>query len=193
MGKNEIRKRMLDRRRQLTENRIEEDSRRAETRFCEMEEFRRADQVFAYMSVNGEIGTRHIIRQAFKDGKEVYLPKVVGKHEMEFYRIFSEADVTEGKFGILEPCSDEMVDWKKEKASVMIVPGVAFDKRGNRIGYGAGFYDRYLEKVLKGSPELLLTALAYEFQIVEYVPSEEFDRKMDRIVTPERCINTFEK
>ncbi len=189
MEKHKIREQMLSKRQKLRKEDIQSKSLQAERMFCAMEEFQKADRVFAYKSVNGEMDTSEIITRALHLGKEVYLPKVTGKHEMEFYRIFSEEEVAPGKYGILEPVSDELVNWSEHKNSVMIVPGVAFDEEGNRIGYGAGFYDRYFTRISKGNPNILIVAMAYDFQVLKEIPSEPFDWKMDRIVTQNQVID----
>lgn len=97
----------------------------------------------AYADYNHEVITRYIIEQAWKDGKEVAVPKVFGK-DMVFYKLTDFSQLESGYFGIPEPKEDgETVSWE---TAMMVMPGVAFDVNCNRVGYGGGFYDRFLEK-----------------------------------------------
>ena len=95
---------------------------------------------------------------------------------MHFYEITALSDCVPGAFGILEPAGEE-----KDRITTpgfMLVPGLAFDKNGNRLGYGGGFYDKYLAS----HEEIITAALGYDFQIVEKVPSEPHDKKMDYLI-----------
>jgi 5-formyltetrahydrofolate cyclo-ligase len=138
--------------------------------------FREATDLFCYMDFDGEVGTEHIIDEAWRLGKGLWLPKVSGG-EMEFYLVESEKELVRGTFGILEPTG------KSEKAigedGLVIVPGIAFDKNHNRIGYGRGYYDRYLNK----HPNLFKLALAFDIQLVDKIPADECDCRMDMVFT----------
>ena len=184
-----------------------------------MEEYRKADAVLAYVSYKSEVDTTSLIRQALADGKYVFAPKVSGS-EMEFWRISSLEDLREGYKGIREPvqsvsfpawiikrCSIVDTDTAVEKADdcvqdvckvMMWMPGVAFDKERHRIGYGGGFYDRYLTRLLQrleqtnsedqaraqsGCFVLTTAALAYSCQVLEQIPYEEHDVRPDMLVT----------
>ena len=112
---------------------------------------------------------------AYASGKHVAVPKVQGEI-MHFYEITALSDCVPGAFGILEPAGEE-----KDRIATpgfMLVPGLAFDKNGNRLGYGGGFYDKYLAS----HEEIITAALGYDFQIVEKVPSESHDRRMDYLI-----------
>ncbi|MGN0385745.1 MAG: 5-formyltetrahydrofolate cyclo-ligase [Lachnospiraceae bacterium] len=133
-----------------------------------------ATDFLVFKSYGSEISTEYMISRAFKDGKRVYLPRVLadGEH-MEFFRMESPSDVENGYRGILEPKGKEMFQYeacKKEKV-LMIMPGVAFDQDGNRIGYGKGFYDRYLSK----KEGLRTIAVAFRCQIVEKIEKDPHD------------------
>ena len=184
-----------------------------------MEEYREAEAVLAYVSYKSEVDTIALIRQALKDGKYVFAPKVSG-NEMEFWQITTMEDLQEGYRGIREPvqnidfpewlikrCSVVDTDMAVEKADdcvqdvckvMMWMPGVAFDKERHRIGYGGGFYDRYLNRLLQrleqttsanqtrtqiGHFILTTVALAYSCQVLEQIPYEEHDMKPDLLIT----------
>ena len=119
-----------------------------------------------------------------ESGKSLYLPKTYAdRKEMAFYRVYSDADLIPGYQGILEPqekepFTEKLVSLKPEKV-LMLMPGAAFDDKGNRIGYGGGYYDRYLES----HPQLHTLALAFDMQVLFEVPAEEQDIKPQLLVT----------
>ena len=121
------------------------------------------------------IRDRYIIEAAWNDGKEVAVPKVVGQ-DMVFYKLTDFAQLEKGYFGIPEPARGEIVQWEE---ALMIMPGVAFDRQNHRVGYGGGFYDRFLEK----HPYITRVAVAFEFQMMSEVPVEPTDISPEIIVT----------
>ena len=137
-----IRKQIFAVRKQCTDQQIEDWSRRLTKQVLKLPQFLQADRIMAYADYNHEVMTRFIIEEAWKAGKEVAVPKVVGK-DMIFYRLTDFSQLAPGYFGIPEPVGSEAVDWED---ALMIMPGVAFDRENHRVGYGGGFYDRFLEK-----------------------------------------------
>lgn len=136
--------------------------------------------LFIYVSFKNEVGTHKIIIDALKRGKTVCVPKVISKKEgMRAIIIKSFSDLKEGKFGILEPEKEEPFV-NPQDIDLCIVPGLAFDLNGGRLGYGGGFYDRFLSKA---SSKTFKLALAYDFQVINEVPTKEHDIKIDRIIT----------
>jgi 5-formyltetrahydrofolate cyclo-ligase len=125
-----------------------------------------------------------MIIDMLKEGKKVYVPKVTDKR-IEFYRIYGFDFLTESRFGILEPdITRDLSSYQITEKSLMILPGLAFDPLGNRIGYGAGYYDRYLNE--KKSDHFIKIAIAYDFQIVEKIEVMDHDVRADIILTPTR-------
>lgn len=173
--KKEIRKKIFALRKIHTDEEIENWSRIITDKVLSLDEYRDSSRILAYVDYNHEVMTRFIIEAAWRDGKEVAVPKVVGK-DMIFYKLTDFSQLSEGYFGILEPSDGEIVDWDD---GTMIMPGVAFDKNNNRAGYGGGFYDRFLEK----HPMIKRVAVAFSFQIVESVPTEPTDISPQIIVT----------
>ena len=136
--------------------------------------------IFSFVSFKDEVDTHKFIMQALKDGKTICVPKVASKKEgMKTYKINSFEDLKEGYFGILEPkinCSEIY----SHEIDFILMPGVAFDNCGGRVGYGAGFYDRFLSNMKKDVPKI---AIAYDFQFIDKVPTDELDVQIDGIIT----------
>lgn len=134
-----------------------------------------------YMSFGGEASTRGILTACFLAKRPVALPRVEAAG-LRLHRVSSFDELAPGRFGILEPRPETPVVGPGE-IDLFVVPGVAFDRRGHRIGYGKGYYDRLLE--LTDAPAL---ALAYGFQLVHRIPEEPHDRRMSFILTPDELI-----
>lgn len=133
--------------------------------------------------------TREIVDWALADGKRVIVP-ITDRANKRL--VFSELkapnrELEKGAFGILEPKVEFRKPVPLEEADVVLVPGVAWDRRGYRIGYGAGYYDRSINSLQKHTTKI---GLAYEFQIVPSIPTIRYDRRVDDIVTEGRIIKT---
>ena len=187
MTKAEIRKIM-----KLQRNNIpEEDRRKMDTNIrrslLRLEEYQKCQTLFCYISFGTELDTRQIIDQALYEKKAVYVPRVEDNHGMEFYRIHHLDGLQISRFGVPEPCGEAelryrpLVDDNNTSIPLMLLPGLAFDLHGNRIGYGAGYYDRYLDQF---PPEYFYkVALCYDFQLMEQIESQEYDIGADAIIT----------
>ena len=137
--------------------------------------FLEATDIYCYANYNGETGTLAIMEEAWKLGKSVWFPRVEGS-EMNFYLVEQKEDLQPGAYGILEPTGEYKADGYD---GLLIMPGVAFDEECHRIGYGGGFYDKYLEK----HPDLHTIAVAFELQIYRELPFEEHDIKPEKVIT----------
>lgn len=173
--KQAIRKRIFALRKTCPDEQIEKWSREITEKVTALPAFKRAERILAYADYNHEVMTRFIIEEAWKAGKEVAVPKVEGKN-MTFYLLKDFGQLKPGYFGIPEPEGEIAADWEK---ALMIMPGVAFDRENHRVGYGGGFYDRYLEK----RPDILSVAVAFSFQMLQEVPTEPTDIFPQIIVT----------
>lgn len=142
----------------------------------ETEQYKQAECVYCYIDFRNEVKTMPLIRKAILDGKRVAAPRISDK-TMDFYYITGHADLEEGSFGIMEPVPSCAL--AEETDAVLVMPGVAFDRENHRIGYGGGYYDRYLER----ENTHFKIALAYDFQIFEHVPYEEHDICPDMILS----------
>ena len=182
-----IRKQIFAARKQCSDAQVEEWSHQITDQVLKLSEFMKANHILAYADYNHEVMTRYIIEEAWKAGKEVAVPKVVGK-DMVFYRLTDFSQLEPGYFGIPEPVRGEIVKWED---ALMVMPGVAFDPENNRVGYGGGFYDKYLEK----HPNLHAIAIAFELQMYRELPFEEHDIKPEKVVTEKQSypLDTEEK
>ncbi len=148
---------------------------------CSCSWYQQASVVYGYRSFRSEVPCEQILKEALRDGKTVAVPRVIGT-EMGFFRIDFDSEWKAGAFGIQEPISRKPVT----QPGLMLLPGLAFDLSGNRLGYGGGYYDRYLSRY----PMRRKLALAYEAQITEQVPATEQDHTVDGIAT-EKQIRIF--
>ena len=189
--KQQLRKLILQLRNELAAEEHEKKSQKITNNLISHIRFQEADQFLLFSSFRSEVDTTEIIQQSLKTGKPVYLPKVMGK-EMNFYRIASMEDLKEGYQGIREPeekLSTQFVS-QQEKKVFVLMPGAVFDKEGGRIGYGGGYYDKFLKNLEAAIlPEnLCKMAVAFECQMVEtgIIDKEEHDIRPDYIVTEKR-------
>lgn len=183
MPKQSLRSSMLARRSSLTAGQWRTDSLKAQKRLLELQPFRQAGRVALYAPLKNEIDTALLFAAARADGKRVWYPVVCGK-QLLFQEITELEQLGRGSFGILEPCP---VPSGPEQAAVdlMVVPGVAFDLLGHRVGFGKGYYDRYLA----GLQQLpLLVGLCHDFQVCGQVPAEGHDIRMHCLVTESRVV-----
>ena len=177
-SKKDIRKRVLVKRNSITRESWEEKSHSIYKQVVTHPFFLESEIIYCYIDYQNEVGTRKIIEKAWESGKKVAIPKVESDN-MRFYEIQDFAELETGYKGILEPNSGRVVEANE---GLIIVPGVAFDKARNRIGYGKGFYDKYLSRFSK----LKTLAIAFEMQMVEHVPAEENDRRPTILITEEQ-------
>lgn len=146
--------------------------------------FRNAECVCSYLSIRSEMPTPGIILRAIEGGKRVIVPKVMGKN-IRFFRIRSLTDdLVRGTFGVLEPL-DSCEEVPATEANVCLIPGIAFDKSGNRIGYGKGYYDRFLSTLPHEIPTL---GLAYDCQVLDSIPAAPTDVPVQYLVTPSQGV-----
>ena len=142
-------------------------------------EFKQAKVIGAYFALGSEVNTDLIIEQARTLGKTIALPRVEGD-EVSFYKVSSLEFLVKGRFGIMEPLPYHRLD----KMDLIMVPGIAFDKKGYRLGYGKGYYDRYLSNL---KPHFSI-GLAYSTQLISILPHEYHDEKLHAIATEDRIL-----
>ena len=153
-------------------------------------EFINAKTIMFYVSTKDEVKTEFMIKDALKLGKKVVVPiSDLKKRTLHLSEIKDfDNELEPGVFNILEPEKEFLRPVSAEEVDLVIVPGVAFDEEGDRIGYGMGFYDRFLRTIRKHVPVI---GLAYELQIVDDIPVDDTDVTVDKIVTEERIIEGF--
>lgn len=182
--KKELRRIFLKTRSELAAEDIIEKSAKIMSRLFSLSEFRGAKTIMFYVDAGNEVKTRDGLTKALSEGKRVVVPKVKKGYGLLAIEIKSLDELSPGTFGILEPAGEKGIS--PEEIDLVVVPGVAFDKRGNRMGYGAGYYDSFLPKL---RPEVKKVAVAFEMQVTDSLPAEEHDVKMDLIITENTIYN----
>lgn len=185
MNKKELRAHIKETKITLSKTTIGKDSNKIVDKLLTTSWFKECNQLFCYVSFNQEVITTPILLTALEQNKKVAVPKIVN-HEMKFFYITSLEELKPGTLGILEPFSGEEAIPSHTGENLCIVPGLAFDRERNRIGYGKGYYDKFFAKYI--DKPIRKIALAFDFQIYESLPAEEYDKKVDRIITPTRII-----
>ncbi|MRR05428.1 MAG: 5-formyltetrahydrofolate cyclo-ligase [Deltaproteobacteria bacterium] len=183
MPKRSIRRSMLAQRKSLSPEEVSSASLRIQNTFLGTDNYRSARSILLYSPIHQEVDTELIARCALSSGKKVSFPRVVGE-ELFFCTVQDPSSLKKGAFGILEPCASGEI-FAPEEADVLVVPGVAFDLNGHRIGYGKGYYDKTLHR-LEGHGKLV--GLCYDFQLIDEILNESHDVKMDLIITEKRIV-----
>ena len=175
MDKTELRREIRARKRAMTEVEIEERSARLAQLFFASRAYQNAKTIYGYLPYNQEVRTVPMLERALKDGKKVAVPKVYGE-EMKFLYLDDLTAVAKGYAGIPEPIADEPV--AHDETALVLMPGLAFDPQGHRIGYGGGFYDKFLA----AEPNHPTLALCYEFQMLPKLDVEDHDIPVDTVL-----------
>lgn len=181
-NKKDLRKRILSIRNNMKDEESAEKSAVIMEKLTAMDIYKDSKVVFVYMDFNHEVETMNLIKKMLLEKKKVVIPytdtvnTVIIPSELKSI----EDDLVKCKFGYYEPAGDKIKTVKPEEFDLVVVPGVVFDKNLNRIGFGKGYYDRILGRLKEGARAV---AVAYDFQVLDEVPSEEHDVKMDMIIT----------
>lgn len=175
MDKKELRRTIRERKRAMTKEEIVSRSEKLGVLFSQSEAYKAAKTIYGYLPYNQEVRTIPMLEQALKDGKRVAVPKVYGD-EMKFLYLDDLSQVEKGYAGIPEPIADGPV--ADDDTALVLMPGLAFDPAGHRIGYGGGFYDKFLA----AEPNHPTLALCYEFQMLPELHTEEHDIPVDTVL-----------
>lgn len=185
MNKKDIRKAVLAKRDILEQQNKKAMDEAIFNKIVKLKEYNEAESIFIFISFGSEVDTHRIINHALERGKRVAVPRInKAKKAMELKVIKSLDNLKPALYGILEP-GEEAEDIEPDELGLIIMPGVAFDLSGGRIGYGGGYYDRFLNEAKETTPRV---ALAYELQIVDILPLEPFDKKIHGLITEQRNI-----
>ncbi len=177
MDKKALRREIGAKKRALSAAEIESRSAILAEKLFSTAQYRDCKSLYAYLSFNQEVRTNPIIEQAWTNGKRVAVPKVV-EDEMVFIWIDSfEGLAPQGAFHIMEPIEDGPV--ADDEKALILMPGLAFDPQGHRVGYGGGYYDRYLA----AQPHHPTVALCYDFQLYDHLDVDDYDVPVDFIIT----------
>ncbi len=177
--RDELRRKMKQLREEGSALQVLEMSARISERVIAMPEYRAAKRIFCYAALPMEVQTGGLIREILREGKELYLPVTGKDNRLSAVRLTGPENMHRGAFRVMEPDGDETID--PARLDLILTPGLAFDRAGGRIGYGAGCFDRFLPEC-RG----LVVGLAFEMQLVDRVPMEAHDFRMQRLVTEER-------
>ena len=174
MDKTALRQQIRLQKRQMAQEEILEKSQQLCRLFTATDVYRNATSIYGYMSYNQEVRTLPILEQAIRDGKRVAIPKCYGS-EMRFIWM-EDLSQTAPNRGIPEPIVDGPL--ADDPDALVLMPGMAFDKDGHRIGYGGGYYDKFLAQ----EPNHPTVALCFSFQVLEHLETEEFDIPVDLVL-----------
>lgn len=175
MDKKALRQAIREKKRAMTQMQIEEKSRNLCEQFLATPQYAEAKTIYGYLPYNQEVRTIPILEAALADGKQVAVPKVYGD-EMRFIYLTDLTAVEQGYSGIPEPIADAPIG--DDPTALVLMPGLAFDAQGHRIGYGGGFYDKFLAE----EPNHHKIALCYDFQMLPAIQTDDFDIPVDCVL-----------
>ncbi len=188
--KKKLRKMYIDRRLNLNETDIEVKSRELLEQFKSFENQLKDKSVFIFIDFKKEVQTQPLINYLKTINCKIFVPRIEeSSHQMEIHPYLSHEALVKSRYGILEPQQNPSGIISPDILDVVITPGVAFDLKGYRIGYGGGYYDRLFAKI---GNAVLKIAIGFEIQIAPSVPVDSYDWKVDYLVT-ENTIYSFEK
>ena len=180
-----LRKLMIEKRKSLSSKIVEEKSNIITEKILETDIYKKAENIFIYISFGNEVSTYSIINKAWTDKKNVAVPATTDNKNMYFMKINDFSNLKKKNIGTLEPNINFENELIPNEKSIFIVPGLVFDNFGNRIGYGAGYYDRYISKY---SINNNIIGICYNFQIINKIFAKPHDKKMNFIITEKQII-----
>ncbi len=188
LSKASIRKKMLNDRKKMSSEKVDSMSSDIINKLKKIPIFKESKIVMIYLSFENEVDSTDLIKYCLDNGKRVVLPYCL-KDGMkiiptEIYDL--ENDLYESKMGYKQPKSDSLNPVHTDEIDLIILPGIAFDRKGYRVGFGAGYYDRFLGKLNFSIPTI---GVAYDFQIIEsFISMEKYDIPVDYVITEDRII-----
>ena len=187
MNKDELRAQMRRMRRALSGEEQREAAKAAAARIFALEAYQSARVVMAYAAAKGELSLDWILDDALTSGKALALPRCEGEGVMRAYRVQTRARLKKGAYGIWEP-DETCPPIEPDDMDLILVPGTAFDRQGGRLGQGGGYYDRYLAQT-----RAVRIGVCHDFALLDAVPTQAHDARMDGVVTPKHTIVTREE
>jgi 5-formyltetrahydrofolate cyclo-ligase len=187
MNKKDLREKIITKRNSLSQEQIKKLSDKIFNQLYSSPIYNEAATIMSYVSIEKEIFTHNFIKEAMEDGKKILIPvtrpakkEIILSHLIDFNK-----DLEMGHWGLLEPKKETLRLQSSEILDLILVPGLAFTENGHRLGYGGGYYDRFLSSLTK---PVTTISLAFKFQIIETLPIESFDVPVDYILTEEKLI-----
>lgn len=186
--KNNLRKNMLIKRKNMLHQDVSTFSSKIMDKIIKLPQFINCKNIMLYISFNNEVDTYKLATWCLNNGKTVIAPYCIKSISKIIPFIINnlETDLTKSTFGIMEPKHDILMKANIENIDLIIVPGVVFDITCNRIGFGAGYYDRFLPMKAKDTPTI---GIAYDYQIIDKVPTGVYDVPLNFIITEKRIIS----
>ena len=186
MNKKNLREKILSERSLLTKETIDEYSKKIIERLKNLDEYKNAKRIMSFVSMGTEVDTHPLIEQAIEEGKSIVVPITVNEtRQLLLSDLYSLSELEVADFNIEIPKKEFIRLVQPETVDLVLVPGVVFAKNGYRVGYGGGYYDRFLAKLDPSVPKI---SLGFDFQIVDKVPIESFDIPVDSIITEKRIV-----
>lgn len=182
MEKKELRKKILSIRDSLSNGEITKKSEEIKERLFSLKEYQNNKNVMFFLSFGKEVRTESMVRESLSNKKKIIVPKTDVKNKaliLSWLKDYDK-DLAPGLWGIPEPSPEAIRLANPKEIDLVIVPGVAFDLKGNRLGYGGGFYDRFFPTLREGVP---LISISFNCQIVDKVPTTIYDKKVDSLIT----------
>ena len=192
MNKNNMRNKFMNKREDLSDSKVKFKSNMIVNNFLETDFYNNSDKIFVYVSYKNEVQTHLLIKKMLEENKDVYVPDPDPEtKEMEAVLIEQFNDLTKGAYGILEPSnSDFKID--PSLLDIIIVPGLVFSLKGFRIGYGGGFYDRFLARAQGNKLDPIKISFVYEEFLIDKIPINKYDLPVDFLMTEGKIINCKE-
>jgi 5-formyltetrahydrofolate cyclo-ligase len=176
-----LREQILEIRKNLNDQNVESYSNIIINTLLKSELYKKASNIMSYVSFNNEVNTHRFIVKAIEDGKKISVPYIDNKNKIMLPCLIDDIDeLVPGYFGILSPDPNKLKIIDAKSIDLVIVPGACFDINGYRIGYGGGYYDKFLPLLRKDASSI---GLAFSFQVIDKVPYEKYDIPVDFIVT----------
>ena len=179
--KSKIRRKFINLRHSQSEEQAQISTSIISNKLSELKNIHDADCVMVYFAFRGEVDLETFISFCLKQGKQICMPRITGDGVMEAIEYFEGCTMQNNKYGIPEPFGTKNID--KENIDVVIVPAVAFDEKLYRLGYGGGYYDRFLRDA-----DAVRIGVGFDFQVTDELPSEAHDKRMDMVVSEKRTL-----
>lgn len=189
MDKRTLRSEILNKRKALSKEEVINKSSDISSLLFSTEQYKNSKYIMCYIDFRNEVRTEEIIKSALNEGKNIIIPiSVVETKQLILSQLMDyDKELEAGTYGILEPKKEFIREVYPELIDLVLMPGVAFDRRGYRIGYGGGYYDRFLTKIDDPVPKI---ALAFELQMVPHVREGRYDLPVDYIITEKEIIKS---
>ena len=186
--KSNLRKNMLIKRKNMSQQDVWDNSNKIIDKIMKLPKFIGCNNIMLYLSFNNEVDTSNLATWCLNNCKTVIAPYCINSSSKIIPFIINnlDTDLTKSSFGVMEPKHDILIKANIENIDLIIVPGVVFDENCNRIGFGAGYYDRFLSLKSKNTPTI---GIAYDYQIIDKVPTGVYDVPLDFIITEKRILS----